>query len=210
MVRIKVCGIASKKDAFLAVDLGVDALGFIFAKSPRSISPLEAKRIIKSLPPFVDRVGVFVNEVPSRVEDISRFCQLTTLQFHGDESPSYCSLFFLKIIKSFPVRDRVPHNILSYKVDAFLLDTFCRDVRGGSGKVFNWDIAVEVKNFGFPLILSGGLSPDNIEEAIRKVKPFAVDVASGVEEKPGKKSKSRLKEFVRKVRENDEAIQVTG
>lgn len=209
MVRIKVCGITSRKDAFLAVDLGVDALGFIFAPSPRRITPQQAKKIIKNLPPFVDRVGVFVNEEKSKVEEIAEFCSLTTLQFHGEESPSYCSSFSCKKIKSFAVKDKLPPDFLSYRVDAYLLDTFSKDKKGGTGKTFNLEVAREAKKFGVPLIIAGGLSPENVGEVIRKVHPFAVDVASGVEEKPGKKSKEKLKRFIKAVRETDEALQTS-
>ncbi|MBE0479322.1 phosphoribosylanthranilate isomerase [Candidatus Aerophobetes bacterium] len=202
MVKIKICGITNKEDAFLAVNLGVDALGFIFAKSPRQIAPEEAKRIIKKLPPFVDRVGVFVNEEPQKVLQIARFCLLSTCQFHGDESPSYCEEFPYKLIKSFFVKDEVPDNILDYegRVDACLLDTFSSAKRGGTGKVFNWEIARKVKMPGLPLILSGGLTPDNVAEAIDKVRPYAVDVASGVEDAPGKKSRNKLQKFIEIVR----------
>ena len=206
MVKIKICGITNKEDAFLATDLGADALGFVFAPSPRKIAPVEAKKIIKSLPPFIDRVGVFVNEEPSRVREILNFCCLTTLQFHGDESPSYCQGFPCKIIKSFPIKDKVPDSILNYSVDAYLLDTFCQDKRGGTGRVFDWELAKQVKKFGLPLILSGGLTPENVSEAIRKVRPYAVDAASGLEETPGKKSKKKLKEFIKRAREEDEIL----
>jgi len=210
VVRIKVCGITRREDAFLAADLGVDALGFIFAPSPRQVSPEDTRRIIKSLPPFIERVGVFVNEMPEKVVEISSFCLLTALQFHGDEAPLYCEKFSsYKIIKSFSIEDKIPDNISSYKVDAYLLDTYCREKRGGTGKVFNWDIAKKVKELGFPLILSGGLTPDNVVEAINKVRPYAVDVASGVEKRPGKKSKKKMKDFIRMVRENDKTLQFT-
>jgi len=208
VVKVKICGITNKEDAFFAVDFGADALGFIFYPlSPRNITPLQAKKIIKMLPPFIDRVGVFVNENPLKVKEISSFCGLTTLQFHGDESPSYCSFFpCYKVIKSFSIKDRLPSSLLKYRVDAILLDAFCEGKRGGTGKTFRWDLALEVKDFGFPLIISGGLSPGNVRGAIEKVRPYAVDVASGVEEKPGKKSKDKLREFILKVRECDEKL----
>jgi len=201
MVKVKICGITNKEDALLAVKLGADALGFIFAPSPRRITPRRAKEIIEILPPFIDRVGVFVNEEISRVKDIAKFCCLTTLQFHGDESPGYCTKFHQKIIKSFSVKGEVPRGISDYRVDAYLLDAFCEKKRGGTGKTFNWEIARKVKKLNFPLILSGGLTPDNVKEAIRKVKPYAVDVVSGVEASPGKKSKEKLREFIQKVKE---------
>lgn len=201
MVKVKICGITSREDALLAVELGADALGFIFASSPRRITPQRAKEIIQILPPFVDRVGVFVNEEIFRVKEIAKFCCLTTLQFQGDESPKYCTEFHQKIIKSFSVKDEVPREISDYRVDAYLLDTFSEKKRGGTGKTFNWEIAREVKKLYSPLILSGGLTPNNVKEAIRKVKPYAVDVAGGVEVSPGKKSREKLREFIQKVKE---------
>lgn len=201
MVKVKICGITNKEDALLAVDLGADALGFIFAPSPRRITPQKAKEIIDILPPFVDRVGVFVNEEISRVKDIAQFCSLTTLQFHGDESSRYCTQFSQKVIKSFSIKEEIPPNIFEYKVDAYLLDTFCEGKRGGTGKIFNWEVALKIKKLGFPLILSGGLNPDNVKDAIRKVRPYAVDVGSGVEDHPGKKSREKLREFIQKAKE---------
>lgn len=209
MVKIKVCGITNIEDALLAVELGVDALGFIFAPSPRQLTPQKARRIIQSLPPFVERVGVFVNETSRRVKEIAGFCYLSALQFHGEESPSYCASFPYKVIKSFPAKDRIPHNILNYKVDAYLLDTYCRGKRGGSGRTFNWDIAKKVGQLSSRLVLSGGLNPENVGEAIGKVRPYAVDVASGVEEKPGKKSRKKMQKFVQVVRKNDKVPQIT-
>lgn len=202
MVRVKVCGITNRQDAFLAADAGADALGFVFASSPRQVSPSRARQIIKSLPPFVDKVGVFVNEKPERVKEIVNFCLLGAVQLHGDESPSYCSKFFgCKVIKAFSVKDNLPPGISDYKVDAYLLDTYCKEKRGGTGKVFNWEVASKVKQLGTPLILSGGLGPDNVKEAVGKVRPFAVDVASGVEQRPGKKSPQKMKEFILTVRQ---------
>jgi len=202
MVKVKICGITNEEDALLAVKLGADALGFIFAPSPRRITPQEAKRIIDILPPFIDRVGVFVNEEISRVKGIAQFCSLTTLQFHGDESPWYCSQFPQKVIKSFSVRNEIPQRIFEYRVDAYLLDTFCEKKRGGTGRAFNWEIARKVVELNFPLILSGGLTPHNVKDAVKKVRPYAVDVGSGVEDYPGKKSKEKLREFIQNAKED--------
>ena len=198
MVKIKICGITSKKDAFLAVDAGVDALGFIFAKSTRQVSPQLAKEIIEALPPFIERVGVFVNEKLHHVLTTVRFCLLSSCQLHGDELPHYCSQLPCKLIKSFSVRDKVPEKIADYrgKIDACLLDSFCEEKRGGTVKVFDWEIACEVKKIGFPLILSGGLNAANVTAAIRRIHPYAVDVASGVEDAPGKKSREKMQEFI--------------
>lgn len=201
MVRVKICGITNREDALLAAELGADALGFVFAPSPRRVTPSQAKEIIKALPCFIDPVGVFVNEKVSRVKDIAEFCRLSTLQFHGDESAKYCNCFPYKVIKSFSIKDRPPPKISEYRVDAYLLDTFFEGKKGGTGKTFQWEIAVEIRRSGFQVILSGGLTVDNVKEAIRKVKPYAVDVSSGVEESPGKKSEKKLRKFIQTVRE---------
>jgi len=202
MIRIKVCGITNERDALWAAGLGVDALGFIFAESPRRVHPEVVKKIVLLLPPFVSRVGVFVNEDEEKVMKIARTCSLTSLQFHGEEPPSYCEKFKgWKVIKAFRVKDeRILKEILSYKVDAYLLDTYSADKRGGTGKTFNWEIAKKVSSLGVPVILSGGLNPENVVQAIVKVKPYAVDVNSGVEKEKGEKDYQKLKDFVRKVR----------
>jgi len=202
MIRIKVCGITNERDALWAAGLGVDALGFIFAESPRRVHPEVVKKIVSLLPPFVSRVGVFVNEDEEKVMKIARTCSLTSLQFHGEEPPSYCEKFKgWKVIKAFRVKDeRILKEILSYKVDAYLLDTYSADKRGGTGKTFNWEIAKKVSSLGVPVILSGGLNPENVVQAIVKVKPYAVDVNSGVEKEKGEKDYQKLKDFVRKVR----------
>jgi len=202
MIRIKICGITNERDALWAVELGVDALGFIFAESPRRMHPGMVKKIVSLLPPFVDRVGVFVNEDEQKVEEIARTCSLTSLQFHGEESPFYCQKFGKwKIIKSFRIKDkRVLKGIPRYKVDAYLLDTYSIGKQGGTGKTFDWEIAKEVRRFGVPIILSGGLNPKNVVQAIIKVKPYAVDVSSGVEKEIGVKDYQKLRDFIRKVR----------
>ena len=198
--KIKVCGITNIEDALLASSLGVDALGFVFAESKRRITPENAKKIIDTLPPSILKVGVFVNEKEKTVKELAKICGLDALQFHGDESPEYTQKFKQIVIKSFRVKDEDSLKVLSsYKVSAYLLDTYSQKAYGGTGEVFNWDLAVKTKQFG-PIILAGGLNPDNIEEAIRKVKPYAVDVSSGVESSPGKKDKHKLEEFVKRVR----------
>lgn len=199
MVRVKICGITNLEDARLAVELGADALGFIFAESPRHITAEKAKAIILTLPPFVSKVGVFVNEEKGRVKEIASICGLDTLQFHGDEPPLYCQDFEEKIIKAFRIGKAFDLSILSqYRVDAFLLDTFTSDAFGGTGKAFDWNVAAEAKKYG-PIILSGGLTAENVAEAIRLVQPYAADVSSGVEEQPGKKDRAKLKAFFESV-----------
>ncbi len=204
MTRIKICGITNLEDASRAGELGVDALGFVFAQSPRMIEGEEAKEICRTIPPFISKVGVFVDEDKEVVRKILHLSGLDTLQFHGEESPEYCREFRtqgVKIIKAFPVKDRESlRGISRYEVDAYLLDTYLGGARGGTGKTFNWDLALEAKKSGKPIILSGGLDPDNVAEAIRKVRPYAVDVASGVEKEPGRKDYRKMEKFVKEAR----------
>lgn len=196
MVRVKICGITNLEDALLAVEQGADALGFIFAESPRRIEPETAKSISEALPPLVNRVGVFVNETLGKVKGIISRCNLDTLQFHGNELPSYCGNFREKVIKSFQIKDGQGLPLLSsYSVDAFLLDTYVDDLPGGTGKTFNWKIAKQANGYG-TVILSGGLNPENVAQAIKEAQPYAVDVASGIETEPGKKDPDKLKAFM--------------
>ena len=197
MVKVKICGITNKEDALLAAELGAWALGFIFyKKSPRAIAPFKARKIIEELPPFVVPVGVFVNQKEGAVKDIANFCGIKTLQFHGDETPQYCKRFKeYKIIKAFRVKEDFDiSNLSQFPAAAYLFDTYQEDTYGGSGKTFNWDV-IKDKKFNKPVILSGGLNPENIASAIKEVCPYAVDVSSGVEEFPGKKSEKLLIKF---------------
>jgi len=206
MVRVKVCGITRYEDAEMAVQLGVDALGFIFAASPRQIRPKRAREIIRALPPFVKTVGVFVDERPHVIREITKLCALDLIQFHGDEPPEVCGDFMPRAIKAFRVRDRsVLGSIRKYKgrIRAVLFDGYEEGRNGGTGKIFNWDIAVMGKGLNVPIILSGGLTPANIECAISRVRPFAVDVNSGIEERPGKKDALLIKAFMKKLRDHE-------
>ena len=197
MVRIKICGITNIEDALFASALGVDALGFVFAESPRKIDVGVGEKIASSLPPFVSRVGVFVNEDEKMVKDIASVCGLDILQFHGNESPGYCASFSQRVIKAQRVKSFGDLKALGeYDVDTFLLDTFAEKSFGGTGKTFNWEIAKKAKDFGKRLILSGGLNPGNVSDAINYVEPYAVDVSSGVEERPGKKDPEKIRAFM--------------
>ena len=200
MVRVKVCGITNLEDAKLAVELGADALGFIFADSPRQVSVDAAAEIISELPPFVNIVGVFVDESAEVVSHAVAECRLDTLQFHGDESPTYLNFFQSKVIKAFRVKDEKSlESLPKYKADAYLLDTYVEDVPGGTGKTFDWTLAKKAKEFG-PIILSGGIDAVNVRVAIDEVRPFAIDVCSGVEKEPGKKDPAKLKRFMKEVK----------
>ena len=202
MVKVKICGITNRDDARLAVDLGVDALGFIFAPSPRRITPEAARGIIETLPPMLQTVGVFVNETEKNIGEILEYCGLSLIQLHGDESPEFCQKFRTRAVKSFRVKDAESlESIRAYQgqVRAILLDTYQKGLAGGTGKVFPWELAVKAKEIGLPVILSGGLTPSNVEEAIRTVRPYAVDINSGIEERPGKKSSSLMKQLIQTV-----------
>ena len=191
--RLKICGITRLEDALLATSLGAHALGFIFSqKSPRYISPEKAQEIIKKLPPFVQTVGVFVNEKSETIKTIAQNCGLNLIQLHGDESPTFCEHLDLPCIKAFRIKDEASlKGLVSYKdkVKGFLLDTYEKGQAGGTGKIFNWELAAKAKEYGIPIILAGGLNPDNIRAAIKTVHPYALDVNSGIESAPGKKNK---------------------
>jgi phosphoribosylanthranilate isomerase len=202
MLRIKICGITNVEDAFAAIECGADALGFVFySKSPRYVKPETARSIISSLPPLVTTVGVFVDEDMVNLENIVSYTCLDIVQLHGSESPDYLNLS-RKTIKALRVKDLADLELLNqYKAAAaFLLDTYSPESIGGTGYVFNWEIAVEAKKLG-RIILAGGLTPDNIEEAVKLVQPYAVDVASGVEgSEKGKKDHKKLRSFIEKAR----------
>nr|HID59414.1 phosphoribosylanthranilate isomerase [Desulfobacterales bacterium] len=200
--RIKICGITRKIDAQFAVSLGVDALGFIFAPSPRQISATKARDIIRSIPPFVAAVGVFVDEDLETVREVACYCGLDWVQLHGRETPGYCSSVGFKVLKAIRVMDKQSISAMAkYKevVNGFVLDTYVKGMSGGTGRIFDWKIAGEAKRFG-PIILSGGLTPENVETAIFKVKPYGVDVSSGVESSPGIKDDKKMRLFVERVR----------
>lgn len=208
MVRVKICGITCKEDAEAAVRFQADAMGFVFADSPRKVTPVVAKDIISSLPPFIASVGVFVNENEKEVRRIANFCGLSILQFHGDETPSYCNKFS-RVIKAFRIKGREDiEKIREYKVSTWLLDTYCKGKPGGTGKTFDWSIASEFAKEG-RVILSGGLTPENVARAVRVVLPYAVDVSSGVEEYPGKKDHKKIEEFIRETK-NGSAKRLKG
>jgi phosphoribosylanthranilate isomerase len=203
MVKVKICGITNWADAKAALDAGADALGFNFyPPSPRYIAPAEARRITTRIPKRASVVGVFVNEPAARVLEIARMAGLDMVQLHGDESPGIVSELaesFL-VIKVFRVRSGFrPARLARYsEAAAFLLDGFRPRLRGGTGKTFDWRLAVEAKHYG-PIILAGGITPENVARAIAEVDPFAVDVSSGVESHPGKKDPSRIRAFMRAV-----------
>ena len=202
-VAVKICGITDYEDASIAVELGAGALGFIFAPSPRQITPQKARDIIRAIPPFVKTVGVFVDEEPAAIKEMIHYCGLDLVQLHGDESPDLCCELMPYTIKALRIKDESSlrtSRIYHGKVRALLLDTYSKDKAGGSGRTFDWQLAIKIKKLGIPIILAGGLGPSNIDGAISTVRPYAVDVNSGVEERPGKKSHTLMKDLMEKVR----------
>jgi phosphoribosylanthranilate isomerase len=197
-VKVKICGITRAPDALAAVESGADVLGFMFhAASPRCVSLSVAAEIIRQLPPFVVKVGVFVNAAEDLVMRAIGECGLNLLQFHGDEAPEYCLQFGVMSMKAFRIRDAESLKRLpEYRTDAWLLDAYVPDQPGGTGTTFNWDLAVEAVRLGRPVFLAGGLTPENVGEAVRRVQPYAVDVSSGVETAPGKKDAGRIRRFI--------------
>ncbi len=202
-MKVKVCGITSYDDAVMALDHGVDALGFnFFPPSPRYIRPEDAHAIILRLPPFAVTVGLFVNVArQDLVAETARNAGVHVIQLHGDESPEYCQkLADWPLVKALRIDESgIPENIEEYPVQAFLLDARDDALFGGTGKSFSWDLAKSIKH-NRPIILAGGLKPDNVREAIRIVEPYGVDVCSGVEKAPGKKDAGKLSEFMNEVR----------
>jgi phosphoribosylanthranilate isomerase len=196
--KIKICGITNLKNALDAVEIGVDALGFVFfKKSPRYIEPQKARVIIDSLPSFVLRVGLFVNPTKDEVLSAVINSRVNLLQFHGDEDEKFCNQFNLPYIKAISFRDGI--NLLEYcqlfaSSSAILIDTYSQEMRGGTGKTFNWNLIP--KNLPLPLIIAGGLDSENVSSLINSADPYGVDVSGGVELNKGIKDYSMMKNFV--------------
>ena len=204
--RVKICGITRIEDAQQAVDLGAAALGFNFyPPSPRYIEPEAARAMVRRLPPFVTSVGVFANETDAgRVISIAREAGATAVQLHGPGFPDLQELLSaFTLVVAVPVREGFKAEALGkFRLNAYLLDAFDADRLGGTGKTFDWNAAREAKRYG-PIILAGGLTPENVGQAVRVVRPFAVDVASGVESAPGIKDSAKLRAFFAAVTEAD-------
>jgi phosphoribosylanthranilate isomerase len=200
-IKVKICGMTQLKDALFAVEQGADAVGFIFyKKSPRAVTMKTVRDIIAKLPPLVDTVGVFVNESAERVNKIADYCGLDLVQLHGEESPAFCRKIHRRVIKAFRVKDlQSTKQLEKYPVSGFLLDTFSDNMHGGTGKTFDWNLALPAKKMG-PVILAGGLTPRNIRQAVRQVRPYGVDVCSGVEKSPGIKDLEKVRAFLKNIR----------
>jgi len=203
MVRVKICGLKRAEDAAAAVAAGADALGFNFwPGTPRCIALAEAARIVANVPPDVLTVGVFVDETPERVLEIAQETGIRALQLHGSESPEYLDRLgsYLKIKTIKIGNDFQPEQLTRYRsASLFLLEALVAGLVGGTGQTFDWGLAREATHYG-KIILAGGLTPENVAEAVRRVRPWGVDVASGVEMEPGKKDPRLIREFIQAAR----------
>ena len=203
-MKIKICGITNKEDAKNAIALNVDAIGFIFYEhSPRYITPETLESFILDIPPFTHTIGVFVNEDPNRIKEIANRCRLTGIQLHGTETPEFCTQFNLPTIKAIPVKDESDIRVIpQYKgcVNGVLLDTKVENIHGGTGKSFDWGLALKAKEYDTPLLLSGGINQKNVQTAIQMVSPFAIDICSGVEKEPGLKDYNKMQTLIQTIK----------
>jgi len=201
MVRVKICGIRRLEDALTAVEAGADAIGLNFWRPGRRyVTPETARAITRALPPFVAKVGVFADEEADLIRKIASTCGLDALQLHGEESPEFCGQFDRPVIKGIKIRDAASLKQLErYHVAAFILDTLVPGEMGGTGRTFDWSLARAARAAG-PVILSGGLTPENVADALRAAEPYAVDVASGVETN-GEKDPAKIRAFIARVQE---------
>lgn len=202
MVRVKICGISDSATAVVAAEAGADAIGLIFAPSRRRVTAAQAREIAAALPPFVTKVGVFVDEERGRIEESIAACGLGAVQLHGAEPPEFCAGFRVPVVKAIRVKDASSlQQMTAYQVDAFLLDTFDASALGGTGRTFDWTLAIQAART-HRTILSGGMTPVNVVEALTRVVPYGVDVSSGVET-DGRKDHAKIRDFIRRVREWD-------
>lgn len=201
-VKVKICGITNLDDAWVAVEAGADLLGFVFYEgSLRQVTLPVAAEIARQLPPHALRVGVFVNAPAAAVRQAIAACGLNLLQFHGDEPPDYCQQFDVKTMKAFRIRDAESLRALPrFKTNFWLLNAFTPEKPGGTGETFDWGLAIEAQKLGGPIFLAGGLTPENVAGAVRKVRPYGVDVSGGVESSPGKKERAKIQAFIQAAR----------
>jgi phosphoribosylanthranilate isomerase len=202
-VRVKICGITNVEDAVASVDAGADALGFMFfPESKRHLALDRAAEIIRRLPPFISKVGVFVNPAAEAVHEAIEQTGIDTLQFHGAESPEFCAAFNkVKVVKAFRVRGAsVLEECLKFPDYAWLLDSHVSGAQGGTGVTFDWNVAAAATKLSRMIILAGGLKPETVAEAVQRVHPFAVDVSSGVESAPGRKDHQKIRQFIEAAR----------
>lgn len=205
MVKVKICGITNLDDALAAIECGADALGFVFAPGPRQVTTKVVRDIVSKLPPFICRVGVFVNSQLALVQETMSLCNLGLAQLHGDEDADYCTALFPKAIKVFTA-DSLPSSqeLTRYRVAAYMLD---KDKRVGASDIEQnrlWQLARGTRDYG-PVILAGGLTPETVGQAIEVAHPYAVDVSSGIEAEPGKKDYDKLRAFIAAAKSSEEA-----
>lgn len=201
MIPVKVCGITNLEDALTCVKYGVSSLGFIFAPSKRQVDPEKVYQISRQLSPFVVKVGVFVDEDPLRIKEILQDCRLDLAQLHGRETPDACEPLEGRVIKAFRVGNDPPDPLWrGAAIRGVLVDSYSPVTAGGTGTAFDWKLAADYKQLGFPLILAGGLNPDNIEAAIRIVQPDGVDLSSGVERAPGLKDAGKIGSLMSRIK----------
>ena len=196
MVKVKICGITNLDDALAAVEYGADALGFVFAHSPRKVTVRAVERIAGKLPPFICKVGVFVDSDLETIKNTMAYCHLDLAQLHGDEDPDYCAALFPRAIKVFTANTLPSASELTrYKAAAYMFDNDKQSTLNGAGQKRLWQLARKAADYG-TVILAGGLNPQNVNKAIRSARPYAVDVSSGIEAKPGRKDYDRMRVFI--------------
>lgn len=202
MFRVKICGVTRPQDVRLIVKEGADAIGFQMSRGPRKLTPAQAKRLVKLVPPLVTPVGVFVDEKLSRVKQLIKFCGFQAVQLHGNENKAYCKELPIPVIKVIRMKDAGTYKpYKSFKVAAYLLDSYNKNIPGGTGKSFPFPWAQKaVKGLPAPVLIAGGLTSDNVQKAIRSSNAFGVDVASGVESRPGIKDPRKVSLFIRRAK----------
>ena len=202
MFRVKICGVTRPQDVRAAVRAGADAIGFQMSRGPRKLTPARAKRLVQSVPPLVTPVGVFVDEKLQRVKQLVKFCGFQAVQLHGKEDKGYCGRIPIPVIKVIRMRnDKAYRAFRGFRVAAFLLDTYNKNIAGGTGKTFPFPWARKaVLGLPVPVLIAGGLTTDNVQRAIRSSNAFGVDVASGVESRPGIKDTRKVSLFIRRAK----------
>lgn len=204
MTRIKICGITRPEDGLIVARAGAHAIGLVFARSPRRVTPDQARGIVQALPPFVTTVALFVNPAAEEVEEVLRTVRPACLQFHGEEPPAFCAGFGLPWLKALRVRpgvDLLQSAALYQGAQGLLLDAYSPAAHGGTGERFDWGLIPP--GLALPVVLAGGLTPDNVADAVRTVRPWAVDVSSGVEAAPGLKDAEKIAAFIKEVKHAD-------
>ena len=199
---VKICGLCAPEDVEAVAELKPDAMGFVFwSKSRRAVKPDDVAEWVRGVPPSIRKVGVFVDAPLAEVVRTIERAALDVAQLHGHEPPEICELIPVQVWKAFNLWKNMPESMESYRVDAFLLDSYSAELPGGTGRIGDWDWARALVKFcETPVILAGGLTPENVRDAIEKVKPWGVDVSSGVELRPGRKDMEKVREFIRQCR----------